>query len=129
MYGKDICQLTELTGCLENQAHKMQTQGCLCKNTMIVAFFFLQLKSALCARCFHSCASNCSFLHLCDNFSKFRFPNHKVKLCWVICWWQRKGESPVLVFSEGVWDLSFTMIPINEDSSKLRKRVGCWKVI
>lgn len=38
-------------------------------------------------------------------------------------------ESPVLVFSEGVWDLSFTMIPIDEDSPKLRKRVGCWEVI
>lgn len=49
MYGKDICQLTELTGCLENQAHKMQTQGCLCKNTMIVAFFFSAVEvSPLC---------------------------------------------------------------------------------
>lgn len=38
MYGKNICQLTELTGCLENQAQKMKTQGCLYKNKMIQVF-------------------------------------------------------------------------------------------
>ena len=39
MYGKDICQLTELTGCLENQAHKIKTQGRLYKTKMIQVFF------------------------------------------------------------------------------------------
>lgn len=50
MYGKDICQLTELTGCLENQAQKMQTQGCLCKNKTILAFFTTGELSPLCQK-------------------------------------------------------------------------------
>ena len=61
MYGKGICQLTELTGCLENQAQKMKAQGSLYKTKMIQDFFPLLLNSAPCARCFHGCTSNCSF--------------------------------------------------------------------
>ena len=44
MYGKGICQLTELTGCLENQAQKMKAQGSLYKTKMIQDFFPLLLR-------------------------------------------------------------------------------------
>ena len=48
MYGKDICQLTELTGRLENQAQKMKVLGGLYKNKMIQAFFTAAELSPLC---------------------------------------------------------------------------------
>lgn len=98
-----------------------------CIRTKWYKVFSLLLNPALCARCCHSCASDFSFLCLCDTLSRFRFPNRRVKSCWVGCQQQRKRDSSFLVFSVGVWVLSSTKIPGRKDSSKLKRRMGAGK--